>query len=205
MKKHLYLICILSLVSLFAGCGGGGNSASSATSNTSPNTTSTFNNTTSSSNNSGTPQGSNIPGSYATGDTVTVTNGSKTITYNEINVGGAGALYNPAVYAGYYTSKNQTIIGMIQDGATCALTIVTPGSTTGTYTVGNNGVSVKYNDFYNYTSYFTAISGTVNVTSYGAVNGLVQGTFDVTATNQTTGATTYHLTGSFKTTRIADQ
>ncbi len=182
------------LFALLTACGGvGGNST--------PPTTTVFKNTTS----SGGPIGSGTPSTVATGDTVTVTTDTKTVTYNELNIGGTGTLYNPAVTASYYTNQHETIIRMVQNGGYSMLTIVTPGSSTGTFTVGVNGVSVHYNDFYYYTSYFTATSGTVIVTNYNAVNGLIEGTFDVTSTNQTTGGTTYHQTGSFKATRDADQ
>ena len=191
MKMIKTAVIVVSLASLTA-CGGGG---SDVTGTTSPSTTTPTTTTTTTPTTPGTTGTTPV----ATADVLSVTvDSAPAVVYNEMNLGG---FYNPAISAAYYPNQTQTVILAVKDG-TNTLSIAIPGSTTGTFTVGVNGVIARYTDAA--TSRYTASSGTVTVTKFDAVNGFVEGIFDVTAT-KSSSSTTYHVTGSFKATREADQ
>ena len=107
-----------------------------------------------------------------------------------------------------FMKANSTVIGA-NIGSSPYIMIIFTGQTTGTYDVATGNATVMYTDTGGqmYAAMIIIGSGTVTVTSYGAVGETIVGTFDVVAdifAGENPSGTTTNATGSFTVTRGAD-
>lgn len=134
------------------------------------------------------------------------TSSGETFTFTKSGGLTGNSNYSSYTLASFSTENDATYIlgsdAVITTGPTANMVVITvPGKTTGTYTLGDSECTLTM--FANSVPYI-ATSGTVVVSSFGAVGSQIKGTFSGTLISATGGAGVTITNGVFDVKRDAD-